>query len=398
MSYTFDGLHLFQAGLKCYAYDRDSGFLLKIPKAYLDDCERGDFWCVAYLRGQLAGLPDRGKSTLTSSLAAQSCVVFLTHSCNLSCPYCFDRGSSTIDALEIKKVSAALRRFLLSGTGWKAVHFFGGEPLLEASRLKELVCFCEKTTAQRNDIRLLFSLTTNATLLTESMCRFLNAHRFTVTVSADGYPLENGGFLGSSVKAFPTGQAELLRTLNQWRLRATLLPEQLNIMEELFFRLAGEGPDGICLAPATGPNIRYTMDNAASWAKQLNRIAARLPANGLFLLENIQTITERLSSHGRMPVKDPDSGCELVLDTDGSEYSCHRMLYKDTSTTEKCACADSVDACSTCWAGNLCRRLCPYERRTCDSGTLDALCSMYKAEVELACMLFDAYRGGHRIK
>ncbi len=65
------------------------------------------------------------------------------------------------------------------------VVFFGGEPLSNLALIKEVVAYAEDrfgTLGKRVD----FTLTTNATLLTEEIVDWLNAHRFGLTVSMDG--------------------------------------------------------------------------------------------------------------------------------------------------------------------------------------------------------------------
>lgn len=392
--YTFsDGLHLFKSGQDCLAYDKGSGYLLRIPQSYMDDCDKEDFWCVEYLRERLNKLYVSCKP-VAAPKSIQSCVVFLTHNCNLTCSYCYDRDSSRDSAFQFTRVCASLQNYLLNGTGWKTVHFFGGEPLLEPMLLKKLVYFCEEIAAQRKNIRLLFSLTTNGTLLTEEICSFLNTHDFTVTISGDGYPMGTGCFLGAAVKAFPLDRAEQIRKLKRWRLRATLMPERLGTMEELFFRLAGEGACSIGLAPATGPDIHYNSEHAGEWKKQLGRITARLlSCDSPILLENIQTIAERIAFRTTGSTDHSNSCCELSIDTDGTEYHCHRILHKKTNVERRGGNPHTLSPCPGCWAENLCRGLCLYERQICDTGTIDALCSMYQAEVELACLAYAAFGG-----
>ena len=65
------------------------------------------------------------------------------------------------------------------------ISFFGGEPLLRLDLLKEIVQHAE-TESQRRGERVYFSITTNATLLTEEVRDYLYAHRFYLGLSIDG--------------------------------------------------------------------------------------------------------------------------------------------------------------------------------------------------------------------
>lgn len=65
------------------------------------------------------------------------------------------------------------------------VVFFGGEPLSNMALIRQVVEYAEARVAELGKA-VDFSLTTNATLLTEEIVDWLNAHRVAVTVSMDG--------------------------------------------------------------------------------------------------------------------------------------------------------------------------------------------------------------------
>jgi uncharacterized protein len=68
-----------------------------------------------------------------------------------------------------------------------AVHvtFFGGETLLNFGLMKSTVAYAKQKCWEASKT-VEFSLTTNATLLTEEICEFLSDHKIGVTVSIDG--------------------------------------------------------------------------------------------------------------------------------------------------------------------------------------------------------------------
>jgi uncharacterized protein len=65
------------------------------------------------------------------------------------------------------------------------VVFFGGEPLSNRKLLEYMVDYCEKRFSEAGKM-VEFVMTTNATLLTEEIVDYLNAHRFGLSVSIDG--------------------------------------------------------------------------------------------------------------------------------------------------------------------------------------------------------------------
>lgn len=124
----------------------------------------------------------------------QSLVLNLTNQCNLSCQYCYEFGEDKIATPEGKPkfmnwetAQAAVDYFFQDSAGRRALHitFFGGETLMNFPLLKRVVEYArEKAAAEGRYID--FSLTTNATLLSPEIIRFLSENHVGVTVSIDG--------------------------------------------------------------------------------------------------------------------------------------------------------------------------------------------------------------------
>ncbi|NRA95611.1 MAG: quinohemoprotein amine dehydrogenase maturation protein [Planctomycetes bacterium] len=126
-------------------------------------------------------------------------VLNVTNKCNLSCTYCYEYGEDRIadstradgtvkapmmsaetacQSVDFLFESAAARRDV-------TITFFGGETLLNFGTIKAAVEHAEER-ARAEDKLVGFSLTTNATLLTDEVVDFLVSHRFGVNVSIDG--------------------------------------------------------------------------------------------------------------------------------------------------------------------------------------------------------------------
>lgn len=105
----------------------------------------------------------------------------LTHNCNLRCSYCYAG-----DKIKKSMTSGMARRaidFLSSASnGSCTVTFFGGEPLMELDLLKEIVGYSETTYGQR--VR--FRMSTNGTLLRQSVLDFCREHDVYFVLSLDG--------------------------------------------------------------------------------------------------------------------------------------------------------------------------------------------------------------------
>ncbi len=110
--------------------------------------------------------------------------------CNLSCTYCYKEDLAAPSRGERMTFETALKSFellLKQAKDRKRVNlvFFGGEPLSNLPLIREMVAYAERRAAEV-DKAVDFSLTTNATLLTEEIVDWLDAHRFGLTVSMDG--------------------------------------------------------------------------------------------------------------------------------------------------------------------------------------------------------------------
>jgi uncharacterized protein len=142
----------------------------------------------------------RGDSiTAAPSMPAQSfplqrIVLNLTNQCNLACGYCYEYSDDKISKTEGKPkymgmdVSRSAIDMLIKESAQRpSIHvtFFGGETLLNFPLLSEAVQYAKDKSAEAGK-NVEFSLTTNATLLTERIADFLAEHRIGVTVSIDG--------------------------------------------------------------------------------------------------------------------------------------------------------------------------------------------------------------------
>ncbi len=124
----------------------------------------------------------------------QALVLNVTNQCNLACTYCYEFGADKISTqtgktkyMTPETARAAVDFLLESAKGRDAVHitFFGGETLMNFRLLKEAVAYADARAAETGR-RVTYSLTTNATLLTDPIIDFLAEHAVGVTVSIDG--------------------------------------------------------------------------------------------------------------------------------------------------------------------------------------------------------------------
>lgn len=121
-------------------------------------------------------------------------VLNVTNQCNLACTYCYEFGADKIATPEGRPkymtketARASIDLLLAESAGRTAVHvtFFGGETLMNFPLLRDVVAYANEAAAAKGK-GITYSLTTNATLLTDPIIQFLSDNEVGVTVSIDG--------------------------------------------------------------------------------------------------------------------------------------------------------------------------------------------------------------------
>jgi uncharacterized protein len=110
--------------------------------------------------------------------------------CNLSCTYCYKEdlvAPAEGQRMSLETAVAALELLLREAVDRPSVNvvFFGGEPLTAMPLIRDVVAYSENR-AKEAGKAIDFSLTTNATLLSDDLIEYFDAHRFGLTVSMDG--------------------------------------------------------------------------------------------------------------------------------------------------------------------------------------------------------------------
>lgn len=134
-------------------------------------------------------------------------IIEITQSCGMQCKYCAYSGIYYYNRIR----SSQSINFRLAKSGIDYIYqfikkrkikefsigFYGGEPLLEFAVVKEIVNYAKKLFKRW---KLRFNVTTNGTLMNDSIIDFFIENEFNVTVSLDG-PKENH----DSKRVFPDG-------------------------------------------------------------------------------------------------------------------------------------------------------------------------------------------------
>lgn len=132
------------------------------------------------------------KETLNRKL--RLLVLELTSSCNMSCEYCingvaYNQKDCLISKNLSKEASFNAVDYLINHSQDQvkplAISFYGGEPILRYPLLKEIIIYA-KNQASSKGKEMVFSITTNGTLLTREIIEFLIEHSVQLVISLDG--------------------------------------------------------------------------------------------------------------------------------------------------------------------------------------------------------------------
>lgn len=265
----------------------------------------------------------------------------VAHACNMKCHYCFASQGDfglTPSLMNLETAQKALD-FLIERSGPihnLEVDFFGGEPLLVADMLKQLVTYGrqrEKETHKRFN----FTLTTNCSLLDQDMIDFVIANDISVILSLDGrketndlHRVFNDG-QGTYDKIVPKIKMMVERNPRSYFVRGTFTRKNLDFASDLK-HMAELGFDCISIEPATGPNNGYSIQE-----EDLPQVLTEYEKLTDFLVQSREKGKEILFFHYNLQLQGGPclakrmSGCGagieyLVITPEGDIYPCHQFV------------------------------------------------------------------------
>lgn len=352
--------------------------------------------------------------------------LMITHGCNLRCSYCYGvtpAGELACSphlfgaaqaAMPIEVAQAGID-FLYRQCGESqeaCVTFFGGEPLLAFDQIQSLVPYI-LAEASRRKISVKLDLSTNATLLTPPIARFLADNSFICQISIDGTSDAHNAH-----RRFPAGYgsyqathdgARLLLEVMPGRVRARLTVTTATDLIRDTTHLLEMGFQSVQAEPAVGGTGPASLDDAG--VKRM--IAAENTLAETIITEhlagralNYHTIKRRMIETRSIRVrKGFHCGAArtlVALSQDGGFYPCHRFVgipaFRMGSLTDGFDPAwqerilelsvDLRSGCRECWARYLCGGGCwkhAYDAHgTVERPDTDGSCEIIRNQIECA--------------
>lgn len=117
-------------------------------------------------------------------------VLQVANDCNLNCKYCYGAGGTynrVRELMTFETAKKAIDYFVANSGSRKLLYviFFGGEPLLNFTLIKQVIHYCESM-EEKIEKQFRYSMTTNGTILTDEIADYIKKYNITVMLSMDG--------------------------------------------------------------------------------------------------------------------------------------------------------------------------------------------------------------------
>jgi len=362
-------------------------------------------------------------------MATGNIELYLAEACNLRCKYCYvDSHDALGNGLMPEEVALAAVDLVFRRSRDVVpniqITFFGGEPLLNKPVMKSVIRHSQELGRKHNK-KVMYSLTTNATLMDDEVINLIKRYNFGLMISMDGPPEVqddirvdihgNGSFQRAAENV-----KRLMRRRRRVTTRCTVSNRHLNLYDIVTF-LEDFGFTRVALSYCQGksyalgpydigpdhrPTIEREMDRLlVRWMEQVRRGE---PLNSDPYSGTVRSIHK--GEHERAPMLSCGlcRGCTTV-GIDGSLYPCHRYVgmhnwvvgdvWAGVSEERHEWCLrnyfETKKKCESCWAVSFCGGMCAWYVSHEDGRCVappDWRCESLKRWLERGIWIYDTVR------
>jgi radical SAM protein with 4Fe4S-binding SPASM domain len=327
--------------------------------------------------------------------------LLLNEKCNFHCHYCYSAKGRSKAELTIEVIQTMLDYFLSEkrkAVNDRTVMFMGGgEPVMSYKLLEEATNYAEKIT-KGTSVKPHFSLTTNGSLLNDSIIQFLKEHNFTVQVSFEILPdvqkLQRGLYDAVAKNILKLGENQVTHyvrstiteanvnricemveyahthfpNLNKLSCQQVVDPEYfttVDVVNKFFDDYFESFNNARRLADQYGITLRSSSSHLINYSKRERfcyNLVCLTPYNTLTLCPDVSSPNEE------------DYNASLV-----GQVTDHSVSFNDDAFTRLSSFSiHSISKCRDCYAKWNCGSGCPSSRRIYKAEIFDAICDYYR--------------------
>ena len=309
--------------------------------------------------------------------------------CNLRCVYCYagDGDYGKGDKMSQTVAKKALDKFVPGQTHFTVV-FFGGEPLLNFSVVKEVIEYNKKN---YKSTKFSYRMTTNGLLLTSSILEYLKNENVHLTISYDGKTAQKQqrldmnrkqnerDFVDERLKKFRSD----LEKLQGFKIRSTVTADMIAAFEHDLKEFRDEYPFklGFNRVATNDEKFKYSIDDAKKLMDCLESVVNHLldqkEYEKILSLDNLGGHMNMIFNRQYLSMTCGAGLNYLSVATDGTLYLCHRFTEdkeEAVGSVDKGLDLESLKAiqehrkvlhepCNGCWMRSICRGGCFHENK-----------------------------------
>ncbi|MBQ3443932.1 MAG: radical SAM protein [Selenomonadaceae bacterium] len=332
-----------------------------------------------------------------SSTRRRTCMLMVTHACNLNCIYCYEthKKNAYMDTNLAKEIILREAQFVSESDTFDEmeIDFMGGEPLMNFPLIKNVVEWLETGVI---DVPWICFATTNGTLLTDKIKAWLRKHKNTINLGAS---YDGNSKMQSTNRGTDKYNLDLTFFRELWphqALHMTISKETLPTLAEGVLDMQAHGYN---VEAALAEGIDWTIEDAVVYREQLSILKDAYLKNPALTpvdrLTRYVSITDAPATE-KLQGKWCGTGKYMVTyDIDGKKYGCH--MFSPIVCGDKALLADAIEwdspesvadgYCKSC----VLRRFCPtcagfnYKYRGSLANRDKRWCPMILAEAITAC-------------
>lgn len=345
-----------------------------------------------------------GRSANVSADTFCTLHLLLNEKCNFKCKYCYSASGRSSAELTMDQIAPMVDYFLSasrSAVNDRTIMFMGGgEPALSWNILKEATIYAAGV-AEREGVKVHFSITTNGSILNDEMIEFFKKHNFTVQLSFEVLPDVQNEQRGQWETVARNVKRLTEAGVNNY-VRSTITERNVDRIPEMVEFCHREFPQVTKLScqQVVDPDFFTSPEIVADFFdryfrsfKEGERLAARYGITLRSSSSHLLNYSKRerfcynlvcLTPYGTLtacpdvssPIE-PDYEAAVFghIDTNGKNIDIDHGRFAEISS----ASIHTIEKCHSCYARWNCGSGCPSSRRVYRPEIFDSICDHYRA-------------------